>query len=77
MIPEALEKNGLDAPDAVGRAHDHDLTVIPWTFRATDPGAFESVMDEMAHYLCNLGVDGLFTDNPDMFASAARCLATK
>jgi len=28
---------------------------------------FASVKDEMHHYLYELGVDGMFTDNPDQF----------
>ena len=52
---------------AVERAHDAGLVVVPWTFRDRDPGGFESVEAEMAHYLFDLGVDGLFTDNPDLF----------
>ena len=57
----------LDDPTVVGRAHALGLTVIPYTFRSSDPGSFESVVAEMRHFLCELGVDGLFTDNPDLF----------
>jgi glycerophosphoryl diester phosphodiesterase len=41
--------------------------VIPYTFRASTPGRFASVRDEMAHFLTVIGVDGVFTDNPDQF----------
>ena len=64
-------------PDVVGRVHDHGLLVIPWAFGPTDTGDFESVVAEMRHYLCDLRVDGLVTDDPDAFASAAACLATR
>lgn len=51
----------------VTRAHARKLTVIPYTFRSAATGQFSSVRDEMAHFLTTLGVDGLFTDNPDQF----------
>ena len=54
-------------PDIVGWAHAAKLTVTPWTFRASQPGKFPSVREEMAYFLFTLGVDELFTDNPDMF----------
>jgi glycerophosphoryl diester phosphodiesterase len=54
-------------PDMVGRAHAAGLTVTSWTFRADDKMAFPSVRDEMAHYLYTLGIDALFTNNPDQF----------
>ncbi len=57
----------LEHPGAVDRAHDAGLTVIPWTFRAGSSGNFTTVEEEMAHFLFDLGVDGLFTNNPDLF----------
>ena len=54
-------------PDIVGWAHAAKLTVTPWTFRASQPGKYPSVREEMAYFLFTLGVDELFTDNPDMF----------
>jgi glycerophosphoryl diester phosphodiesterase len=54
-------------PDIVGWAHAAKLTVTPWTFRASQPGKYASVRDEMAYFLFTLGVDELFTDNPDLF----------
>jgi glycerophosphoryl diester phosphodiesterase len=56
-----------NTPDIVGWAHAANLTVTPWTFRASQPGKYASVQAEMAHFLFTLGVDALFTDNPDMF----------
>jgi glycerophosphoryl diester phosphodiesterase len=62
-----LEKD----PDAVRRAHAAGLTVVPYTFRQSRAGGplprFATVRDEMSHFLFTLGVDGLFTDNPDQF----------
>jgi len=54
-------------PDLVAWAHAAKLTVTPWTFRASQPGQYASVRDEMKYFLFTLGVDALFTDNPDMF----------
>ena len=56
-----------ERPDIVGWAHAAKLTVTPWTFRASKPGKYASVQEEMAYFLFTLGVDELFTDNPDMF----------
>jgi glycerophosphoryl diester phosphodiesterase len=54
-------------PDLVAWAHAAGLTVTPWTFRSRAHGTFPTVRDEMAHFLYELGVDALFTDNPDQF----------
>jgi glycerophosphoryl diester phosphodiesterase len=54
-------------PDVVRRAQAAGLTVTAYTFRSANPGRFPSVRDEMAHYLYTLGIDALFTDNPDQF----------
>ncbi len=55
-------------PDLVKWAHAANLKVTPWTFRAAAvPAGFPTVRDEMAYFLYTLGVDELFTDNPDMF----------
>jgi glycerophosphoryl diester phosphodiesterase len=49
------------------RAHAAGLTVTPYSFRAsTAPGA-PRVRDEMSLFLYDIGVDALFTDNPDQF----------
>ena len=60
------------APGIVEWAHAAGLTVTPWTFRASQPGKYASVRDEMAYFLFTLGVDELFTDNPDMFPRTKR-----
>lgn len=57
----------LKNPAFVQWAHAEGLTVTPYTFRDANPGAFPSVRAEMEHYLYTLGVDALFTDNPDQF----------
>lgn len=57
----------LKNPDFVKWAHAEGMTVTPYTFRASDPGGFKDVTAEMSHYLNTLGVDALFTDNPDKF----------
>lgn len=55
-------------PGIVKRAHNLGLEVTPYTFNSTHllPG-FESAAAEMSYFLYDLGVDALFTDNPDLF----------
>lgn len=57
----------LSTPDFVGWAHAQGQTVVPYTFRAAEKSRFPSVKAEMEHFLYTLGVDGVFTDNPDQF----------
>jgi glycerophosphoryl diester phosphodiesterase len=57
----------LKNPDFVKWAHAEGMTVTPYTFRSADTGTFKDVTAEMDHYLYTLGVDALFTDNPDKF----------
>ncbi|MFC3689893.1 glycerophosphodiester phosphodiesterase [Aquipuribacter hungaricus] len=72
----------LAAPtDLVQRAHDANLQVVPYTFRnentflpaelrrGTDPAAYGDAFAEYALFL-SLGVDGLFSDNPDTAVEA-------
>jgi glycerophosphoryl diester phosphodiesterase len=54
-------------PDFVKWAHAEGMSVVPYTFRASNPGRHANVKAEMDHFLYTLGVDGLFTDNPDQF----------
>ncbi|MBA2353165.1 MAG: hypothetical protein H0V80_00705, partial [Acidobacteria bacterium] len=44
------------------------LTVVPWTFRAR-PGTPEAdtAVADMRRFVETYRVDGLFTDNPDLF----------
>jgi len=52
----------------VRMAHDAGLTVTPYTFTTRGaPTRFGDVGAEMRHYLTDLNVDALFTDNPDRF----------
>jgi glycerophosphoryl diester phosphodiesterase len=58
----------VENPRIVEWAHRAGLTVTPYTFRARSPGeGFKDVTDEMRYFLYQLGVDALFTDNPDLF----------
>jgi glycerophosphoryl diester phosphodiesterase len=58
-------------PEIVKAAHAAGLTVTPYTFTTRTPGAvparFPDVAAEMKYYLVDLGVDAVFTDNPDKF----------
>jgi glycerophosphoryl diester phosphodiesterase len=55
-------------PDVARMAHDAGLTVTPYTFTTRGaPTRFADVGAEMRHYLNDLDVDALFTDNPDRF----------
>jgi glycerophosphoryl diester phosphodiesterase len=55
-------------PAMVREAQAAGLTVVPYTFRvgAVLPG-YDDVTAEMRAFLVEYGVDGLFTDNPDLF----------
>jgi glycerophosphoryl diester phosphodiesterase len=57
----------LKNPNLVKWAHDAGMSVTPYTFRDKDVKGYPSVTAEMEHYLYTLGVDALFTDNPDKF----------
>ena len=55
-------------PELVARAHANKLTVTSWTFKADDKEMkFPTVKAEMTHFLYDLGIDALFTNNPDQF----------
>ena len=54
-------------PEFVRLAHEAGLTVTPYTFTTRDPASKTSVTAEMEHFLYTLGVDAVFTDNPDKF----------
>jgi len=57
----------LARPAIVDLARQRGLTVTPYTFRSGATGTFPDVAAEMRHFLDTLGVDALFTDNPDQF----------
>jgi glycerophosphoryl diester phosphodiesterase len=54
-------------PEIIKAARTAGLTVTPYTFTSRAASRFPDVRDEMHHYLFDLGVDALFTDNPDRF----------
>ncbi len=54
-------------PDMVARAHKAGLTVTSWTFRSDEKTQYPNVAAEMSHFLYDLGIDALFTNNPDLF----------
>ncbi|HXU77648.1 MAG TPA: glycerophosphodiester phosphodiesterase family protein [Methylomirabilota bacterium] len=54
-------------PALVQAAHAAGLQVVAYTFRARDVKEFKDVSEEMRHYLNAIGLDGMFTDNPDKF----------
>jgi glycerophosphoryl diester phosphodiesterase len=62
-------KHLLDArPDIVEIAHRAGLTVTPYTFSSRSPSPrFPDVREEMRFFLFTIGVDAVFTDNPDSF----------
>jgi glycerophosphoryl diester phosphodiesterase len=56
-----------DHREIVDRAHAAGMTVTAWTFRADEKTSFLSVRDEITYFLERLGIDALFTNNPDLF----------
>jgi len=65
------ESIGPDKKDTtaalVTAAHAAGLKVIPYTFRQRDVKGYKDVAEEMRRFLYDIGVDGMFTDNPDKF----------
>jgi glycerophosphoryl diester phosphodiesterase len=57
----------LAFPEIVSNAHAAGMPVIPYTFGGRDSAEFENYGNETRYFLFNLGVDGLFTNNPDLF----------
>ena len=58
----------LKNPDFVKWAHAEGMTVTPYTITTRDlKSGFADITAEMNHYLYTLGVDAVFTDNPDKF----------
>ena len=57
----------LKTTDLVQRAHDMDLVVHPYTFRRDLLPAYAADYDELLDiFLNDIGVDGVFTDFPDL-----------
>jgi len=58
----------IDAnPDIVVRAHEAGLAVVPYTFSSRSPDTREALTADMRKFVATYKVDGLFTDNPDLF----------
>jgi len=57
----------LADPTLATRARAAGLSITPYTFRSAGLPPGRTVRDEMAHFLYEIGVDALFTDNPDRF----------
>jgi glycerophosphoryl diester phosphodiesterase len=57
----------LKDPTLAPRAHSAGLTLTPYTFRSAGTPSGKTVREEMADFLYRIGVDALFTDNPDQF----------
>jgi glycerophosphoryl diester phosphodiesterase len=57
----------LSDPTLGARARAAGLTLTPYTFRSAATPAGKTVKEEMADFLYRIGVDALFTDNPDQF----------
>lgn len=58
-----------DRPALVAEAHAEGLTVVPWTFRARRGSTSEAAAAtaDMRRFAETYRVDGMFTDNPDLF----------
>jgi glycerophosphoryl diester phosphodiesterase len=54
-------------PTLAKRAHTIGLSLTPYTFRKSDVPAGQTLNGEMLKYLYDIGVDAVFTDNPDQF----------
>ncbi|MEU4695387.1 glycerophosphodiester phosphodiesterase [Actinoplanes sp. NPDC023714] len=77
IIPRKADGTLGTPTSLVANAHRAGLKVIPYTFRAensflpaelrvgTDPAAYGKAIDEQVTFL-KTGIDGLFTDNPDV-----------
>jgi glycerophosphoryl diester phosphodiesterase len=57
----------LSDPTLIARARAAGLTITPYTFRSTAVPAGKTVREEMEEFLYHIGVDAVFTDNPDQF----------
>jgi glycerophosphoryl diester phosphodiesterase len=87
IIPRRADGSLGQPTSLVGDAHAAGLTVHPYTFRAenmflptelrvgTDPTAYGRAIDEQIIFLA-AGVDGLFTDQPDIGVLARARLLT-
>ena len=77
IVPVAADGSLLPATDLVTRAHAHHLLVHVWTLRIDKeflPAGYHGQAEAEFEQFASLGVDGLFTDFPDV---AARVLNRK
>ena len=83
IIPRRFDDSLGEPTQLVTHAHQAGLAVHPWTFRAensflprelrlgTDPAAHGQLQEEICRFL-GAGIDGFFTDQPDIgFAARA------
>jgi glycerophosphoryl diester phosphodiesterase len=64
----APAKQIIDAnPELVTRAHAEGLAVVPYTFSSRASDTREALTADMRKFVATYKVDGLFTDNPDLF----------
>jgi len=54
-------------PTLAPRARALGFSITPYTFRSAGMPAGQTVEEEMATFLYDIGVDAVFTDNPDRF----------
>ena len=54
-------------PELVKLAHEKKLSVTCYTFNSKNFGRFANTREEMIYFLTTLGIDAVFTDNPDQF----------
>ncbi|WP_354701449.1 Glycerophosphodiester phosphodiesterase, periplasmic [Paraconexibacter sp. AEG42_29] len=83
IVPRKPDGSSAPATSLVADAHRAGLKVTPYTFRpenqflplerrsSADPNAYGDLIGELQQYLA-LGVDGFFTDNPDIGVEAVR-----
>jgi glycerophosphoryl diester phosphodiesterase len=57
----------LADPTLAPRARGLGFSITPYTFRSAGLPPGKTVQDEMATFLYEIGVDAVFTDNPDQF----------
>ncbi len=82
MIPRTKDGNLAEPTSAIDDAHTAGLEVIGWTFRrenaflpaefrrGTDPAGVGDLAGEIRVFIA-AGLDGFFTDNPDLGSTAA------
>jgi glycerophosphoryl diester phosphodiesterase len=82
LIPRDADGRLLEPSAVIDTAHDRNLIVHGWTFRrenrflplqfrsSTDPEAVGDLVSEIKVFL-DAGMDGFFTDNPDLGRAAA------